>query len=89
MHCECFQIIIHKPLSTYNPTAQPMTSSTAAMDFTAEAAESTSGLLIGLVVTFAVILIGVVSVTICFAMLLIAKRRKSSIRSLQLDVLSR
>lgn len=72
------------PLNTHS-TAQP----TAATGFSTEAVESENGLLIGLLVTFAIILIGVVSVAVCFALVVVAKKRKSSIRSLQLEASSR
>ena len=50
--------------------------------------ENTLGLVIGLLVTFLIILMGVVIVTICLASVVI-KKRKATIRSLQLEVLTR
>ena len=50
--------------------------------------ENTLGLVIGLLVTFLIILMAVVIVTICLASVVI-KKRKATIRSLQLEVLTR
>ena len=51
-------------------------------------AGNTLGLVIGLLVTFLIVLMGVVIVTICLAAVVVRKR-KATIRSLQLEVLTR
>ncbi len=52
--------------------------------------ETSLGLVIGLLVAFLIILIAAASVTICLATVVIRKRKdKATIRSLQLEVLTR
>ena len=53
-----------------------------------ETVGNTLGLAIGLLVTFLIVLMGVVIVTICLATIVVRKR-KATIRSLQLEVLTR
>ena len=52
------------------------------------ATETSLGLVIGLLIAFLMILIGAVIVTICLASVVVRKR-KATIRSLQLEVLTR
>ena len=53
-------------------------------------AETSLGLVIGLLIVFLMILIGVVIVTVCLAAgVVISRKRKATIRSLQLEVLTR
>ena len=50
--------------------------------------ETSLGLVIGLLIAFLMILTGAVVVTICLA-IVIVRKRKATIRSLQLEVLTR
>ena len=65
-----------------------VTATISEVDTSSDSAEATVGLVAGLVLAFVIMLIGVIIVTICLATLFV-KKRKLSIRNLQLEALTR